>query len=165
MTKVPMTPEGYKKLHERLKHLKAVERPKIIQAIEVARGHGDLSENAEYDAAKEAQAQLNIEIHQIEQSLSRAEVIDPSQFNHSKVTFGATVTLEETNTSEKWTYQIVGEYESDIKLGKISVTSPIAKALIGKEEGDLVQVTTPKGLKEFEVLTVKYRATIKMSDF
>ena len=157
MTKVPMTPKGHKKLHERLKHLKAVERPQNILAIETARGHGDLSENADYDAAKEAQAHLSREIAEIEDKLARAHVIDPATLNHSKVTFGATVTLEESENGSKLTYQIVGGFESDIKLGKISVESPIARALIGKEKGDVVQVHTPKGSKEFEILSIQYK--------
>jgi len=152
-----MTPEGHKKLHERLKHLKAVERPKIIHAIEVARGHGDLSENAEYDAAKEAQAHLTREIREVEDKLARAQVIDPAKMNHEKIAFGATVTLEETESGTKVTYQIVGAYESDVKSGKISIESPIAKALIGKERGDATQVHTPKGLKEYEIITVEYK--------
>lgn len=152
-----MTPEGHKKLMGRLKHLKSVERPKNIQAIETARGHGDLSENADYDAAKEAQAHLSREIAEIEDKLARAHVIDPSTLNHTKITFGATVVLEEIENSAKMTYQIVGVFESDIKLGKISIESPIAKALIGKEEGDVVQVHTPKGLKEFEILAIQYK--------
>ncbi|MDO8526061.1 MAG: transcription elongation factor GreA [Deltaproteobacteria bacterium] len=157
MTKVPMTPAGYKKLQERLKHLKSVERPKNILAIETARGHGDLSENADYDAAKDAQAHLSREIGEIGDKLSRAEVIDPAKMNHSKVAFGATVTLKESETDNKVTYQIVGTHESDIKLGKISVESPIAKALIGKGEGDIATVHTPKGTRELEVLSVEYK--------
>lgn len=152
-----MTPHGHKKLHDRLKHLKSVERPKVIQAIETARGHGDLSENAEYDAAKEAQAQLNIELRNIEDALARANVIDPATLKHEKVAFGATVTLEETDSGQKMTYQIVGIHESDIKTGKISIESPIAKALIGKEAGDIATVQAPKGPKEFEILEIKYR--------
>ncbi|MBI4124555.1 MAG: transcription elongation factor GreA [Deltaproteobacteria bacterium] len=156
MHKIPMTPEGKKKMEARLKHLKAVERPKIIMAIEEARGHGDLSENAEYHAAKEAQAHLSRELREIEDKLARAQVIDPSQFNHSKVTFGASVTLEDAETGEEKTYQIVGPDESDVKAGKISVVSPIAKALIGKEKGDVVTVSTPKGPKELAILSVRF---------
>ena len=152
-----MTPHGHKKLHERLKHLKAVERPKTIQAIETARGHGDLSENAEYDAAKEAQGQLNMEIRNIEDALARAHVIDPSTMKHEKVAFGATVTIEETDSGKKTTYQIVGVHESDIKTGKISIESPIARALIGKEAGDIAQVNTPKGSRELEIIEIKYQ--------
>ena len=151
-----MTPEGYQKLQERLKYLKSVERPKNIKAIEVARGHGDLSENADYSAAKEAQAHLAREMREIEDKLARAEVIDPKKLNHSKVTFGATVTLEDAETSEKKKYKIVGPDEADVKAGKISVVSPIAKSLIGKEVGDVVSVETPSGKREFEILMVEY---------
>lgn len=157
MNKIPMTPEGYQRLQERLKFLKAVERPKIIRAIEEARAHGDLSENAEYHAAKEAQGHLTMEIREVEDKLSRAEVIDPKKLNHTKITFGATVILEDLEADAKKVYQIVGPDEIDIKLGKISVVSPIAKALIGKEVGDRVFVNTPNGQKEFEVLSVAYR--------
>ncbi len=157
MSKVPMTPQGYQKLQERLKQLRAVERPKIIRAIEVARAHGDLKENAEYHAAKEAQAHLSMELREIEDKLAGAEVIDPSKLNHSKITFGATVTLEGTELGEVKTYQIVGSHEGDIKSGKISVTSPIARALIGKEAGDVVIVEAPGGKKEFEILTIVYK--------
>lgn len=152
-----MTPEGHRKLQKRLKHLKSVERPKIIQAIETARGHGDLSENADYDAAKEAQAHLSREIGEIEDRLARAQIIDPAKLNHTKVAFGATVTLEDAENGVTLVYQIVGTHESDIKQGKISVESPIARALIGKEKGDTAIVQTPKGSKELEVLTVEYK--------
>jgi len=152
-----MTPQGYQKLQERLKLLKSVERPKIIRAIEVARAHGDLKENAEYHAAKEAQGHLSMELREIEDKLAGAEVIDPSKLNHSKITFGATVTLKGAETGEVKTYQIVGSHEGDIKLGKISVTSPIARALIGKEAGDVVIVEAPGGKKEFEILTIVYK--------
>ena len=157
MNKIPMTPEGHKKLQERLKYLKSVERPKIVQAIEVARGHGDLSENAEYEAAKDAQGHCNSEMKMIEDKLARAQVIDPATITHTKIAFGATVSIEDTQTDTKVTYQIVGEDESDIKLGRISIMSPIAKALIGKEEGDIVTVQTPKGTREFEILAIEYK--------
>lgn len=152
-----MTPEGKKKMEERLKHLKSVERPRNVKAIEVARGHGDLSENAEYHAAKEEQAHLAREMREIEDKLARAEVIDPSKLNHQKITFGATVVLESTHSGEKKAYQIVGPDESDVKVGKISIASPIAKALIGKESGDVVTVQTPNGQKEFEILAIAYK--------
>lgn len=152
-----MTPEGHKKMQERLRFLKTTERYRIAKVIEHARGFGDLSENAEYESAKEAQAQMEIEIRNLEDKIARAEVIDPAKLNHTKVTFGATVMLEETDNSEKKVFQIVGADESDIKAGKISVTSPIGNALIGKEKGDLVQVQTPKGLKEFEILTIEFK--------
>lgn len=156
MNKVPMTPEGYKRLQERLKHLKAVERPKAIEAIETARGHGDLTENAEYDAAKEHQLQLSEELKRIEHDLSLAQVIDPSALDHDKIVFGATVKLENVDNGEEKRFQIVGSYEADLKHGKISIESPIARALIGKEVGDTVKVRTPNGLREFEVLEVSY---------
>lgn len=152
-----MTPEGHQKLRDRLKFIKGPERRRIANAIEHARGFGDLSENAEYEAAKEAQAQLEIEIKNLEDNLARAEVIDPTQLNHTKITFGATVTLEDCNAGTQVTYQIVGEVESDIKLGKISVQSPIGKALIGKEAGDVAEVHTPKGRREFEVIAIQYK--------
>lgn len=157
MDKFPMTPDGYKKLQDRLKHLKAVERPKAIEAIEVARGHGDLSENAEYDAAKEHQHQLMEEIRRVEHQLSSAQVIDPSTLDHSKVVFGATVTLSDEDSGGKKCYQIVGTDEADIKLSKISIESPIARAMIGKEVGDTIKVTTPKGVREFEILEIEYK--------
>lgn len=152
-----MTPEGKKKLEARLKHLKSVERPKIIKAIEEARAHGDLSENAEYHAAKEAQAHLSMELREIEDKLARAEVIDPKNLNHDKVVFGATVQLEDLESGEKKEYQIVGPLESDVAHGKISIASPIAKALVGKKVGEVVAVSTPKGQKEFELLAIAFR--------
>lgn len=157
MNKIPMTPEGYKKLQTRLKHLKAVERPKVIEAIEVARGHGDLSENAEYDAAKEHQQQLTLEIKQIEHQLSSAQIIDPSTMDHDKVVFGATVTLHDIDSDEERCYQIVGASESNVENGKISIESPIGRSLIGKMEGDTVKVSTPKGMREFEILNIEYK--------
>jgi len=157
MDKFPMTPEGHKKLRARLKHLKSVERPKSIEAIEVARGHGDLSENAEYDAAKEHQGQLNAEIKRVETELSLAQVIDPSTLDHDKVVFGATVKLENVESGEEVTYQIVGRSESNIESGRISIESPIARSLISKEEGDVVKVKTPNGLREFEILEIEYK--------
>lgn len=157
MSKSPMTPGGNRRLKERLKHLKSVERPKSIEAIEIARGHGDLSENAEYDAAKQHQGLLNAEIKHIENQLATAEIIDPSTMSGDKVVFGATVKIEEVDSGEERCYQIVGMAEADIKLGKISIESPIARALIGKESGDVVKVKTPGGLKEFEILEVEYK--------
>ena len=157
MSKVPMTPEGFRKLQKRLKHLKSVERPKSIEAIEVARGHGDLSENADYDAAKEHQAQLNDEMKRIENDLSMAQVIDPATLDHDKVVFGATVKLDDIDSGEEKTYQIVGTSESDINAGRISIVSPLARALIGKAIGDVVKVKTPKGLRELEILDIEYK--------
>lgn len=151
-----MTPEGQKKLAEKLKYLKQVERPKAIAAIEEARGHGDLSENAEYDIAKERQLHISQQIKEIEHRLSLAHVIDPSNINSDKIVFGAHVTLSEIDNSEEVTYHIVGVDEADVSAGKISIDSPIARALIGKEEGDEVKVKTPKGLRAFEIVGVKY---------
>lgn len=153
---VPITPQGLQKLKDELKRLKSVERPKIVNEIEVARGHGDLSENAEYDAAKEKQAQLTFKIAEIEDKISRAQVIDPSSLNHNKVVFGATVKLLDVNSGEEMTYQIVGEDESNVKEGKISVHSVIAKHLIGKEVSAIVTITTPKGTKEWEILEISF---------
>lgn len=157
MNKIPMTPDGRRRLQERLKHLKSVERPKVIAEIEEARGQGDLTENAEYDAAKEHQLQLNEEIKRIEHELSLAEIIDPSSIDHERVVFGATVKLRNLDSAEEKIYQIVGTSESDIKTGKISVESPIARSLIGKEVGDSVKVNTPNGIREFEILDVEYK--------
>jgi|SRR3989338_8897693 len=157
MTKVPMTPEGLQKLKDRLKFLKGTKRPQILEALEVARSHGDLSENAEYDAAKEARAHLEMEIKETEHKIASAEIIDPSQLDHSHISFGAKVTLEETEAGVKVTYQLVGDHESDVKIGKLSINSPVARALIGKAKGDLVQVQTPKGLKEYEILSIEYK--------
>ena len=154
--RIPMTPKGHKMLHEKLKFLKQVERPKIVAAIEEARGHGDLSENAEYDIAKERQLQVSQQIKDIEHKLSSAQVIDPAKLKSDKVVFGATVTLADQDNDEHITYSIVGSDESDIASGLISIDSPIARALIGKEEGDEVRVKTPKGLRAFEVVSIKF---------
>lgn len=154
--RVPMTPKGHKMLQEKLKFLKQVERPKIVAAIEEARGHGDLSENAEYDIAKERQLQVSQQIKEIEHKLSVAQVIDPSRIESEKIVFGAKVTLADIDNDEHLTYSIVGSDESDISLGLISIDSPIARALIGKEEGDEVKVKTPKGERMFEVVSIKF---------
>lgn len=157
MQRMPMTPQGYEKLQADLKHMKAVERPRCIQAIAEARAHGDLSENAEYDAAKEAQSLLEGRIKDYEARLSLAEVIDPKAHAGSeRIVFGATVELEDTEEGRRVTYQIVGETEADVKEGKISVTSPIARALVGKSLGDTVVVQAPGGKKEYDVVDVKY---------
>src|SRR4051812_17579845 len=131
--KIPMTPRGQQRLKDELQHLKNVERPTVIKAIEVARGHGDLSENADYDAAKEKQGFVEGRIKQIESKLALANVIDPSRLSGAKVVFGATVTVKDVETDEKQTYTIVGEDEADIKLGLISITAPVARSLIGRE--------------------------------
>lgn len=156
MQRIPMTPEGQKKLQKELKHLKSVERPKNVADIETARDHGDLSENAEYDAAKERQQQISQKIRELEHKLSLAQVIDPSTLDHDKVVFGATVKLHDIDNGEDLSYAIVGADESDIAKGRISIESPIARALIGKEEGDEVKVRTPKGIREFAIMGIKY---------
>lgn len=157
MKRVPMTPDGHRALSKKLKHLKQVERPKIVAAIEEARGHGDLSENAEYDIAKERQLQISGQIKEIEHKLSLAHVIDPKTISSEKVVFGATVTLSDIDNDERLTYAIVGADESDIASGRLSIDSPIARALIGREGGDEVKVKTPKGLRTFEVVSIEYK--------
>ena len=157
MDKVPMTIEGFQKLEAELQRLKAVERPRIIQAIAEARSHGDLSENAEYHAAKEQQGLNEARVADLEDKLSRADVIDVTKLSGDSVKFGATVKLVDEDTDEKVTYQIVGEYEASVKDGKVSITSPIARALIGKKKGDSVEVTTPKGARSYEILGVKFK--------
>jgi transcription elongation factor GreA len=154
--KIPMTPRGQQLLKDELKRLKEVERPATIKAIEVARGHGDLSENAEYDAAKEKQGFVEGRIKELEAKLALAEVIDPSRLSGEKVVFGCTVTLVDTETDEEQTYMIVGEDEADIKAGRISITAPVARAMIGREVGDAVKVKTPKGIRELEVKAVRF---------
>ena len=157
MNKVPLTLRGAEKLREELKELKTVMRPKIINAIAEARAHGDLKENAEYHAAREQQSFVEGRIKEIEGKLSHAQVIDVTQLGASgKVVFGATVDLLNVDSDEEVTYQIVGEDEADIQHNLISISSPIARALIGKEEGDAVQVRAPGGVKEYEIIAVKY---------
>ena len=157
MNKTPMTARGAEQLREELQELKQVARPKVIQAIAEAREHGDLKENAEYHAAREQQSFIEGRISEIEDKLSTAQIIDVSQLNAgSKVVFGATVDLVEVETDEAVTYQIVGEDEADIKQGLISVGSPIARALIGKEEGDVARVEAPGGDREYEIERVRY---------
>lgn len=157
ITKIPMTPEGFRKLQEELKRIKSVERPRNMQDIEEARGHGDLSENAEYHAAKERQGHITRRLAELEDKLSRAQVIDPSKMDHDRVVFGASVRLKDVDSGEELQYRIVGADESDIPGGKISVESPIAKSLIGKELNDVVKVVTPRGAREFEILEIKYQ--------
>ncbi len=157
MNKIPMTVAGEKALREELNHLKSVERPRIIQAIAEAREHGDLKENAEYHAAREQQGFVEGRIQEIESKLSYAHVIDVTQIeNTGKVIFGVTVDIVNLDTEEKVTYQIVGDDEADIKSGKISVSSPIARALIGKENGDVVRVNVPNGVVEYEIDDVRH---------
>lgn len=152
-----MTGEGYKVLDEELKRLKSIERPSVIAAISEARSHGDLSENAEYHAAKERQGWIEGRIAEIEDKISRAQVIDVSKLSGSQVKFGATVSVVDEDTEDKARYQLVGEHEADVKLGKISVASPLARAMIGKEVGDVVEVNTPGGVKAYEILKVEWR--------
>jgi transcription elongation factor GreA len=156
MDKVPMTPSGYRALEEELKTRQQVERPRIIQAIAEARSHGDLSENAEYHAAKEQQSLNEGRIAELEDKLSRAEIIDVAKLSGSTIKFGATVKLIDEDTDETKTYQIVGESEADVKSGKVSITSPIARALIGKKTGDSVEVNTPGGGKSYEIGDVAF---------
>ena len=156
MARVPMTPRGHRMLQEELHRLKTVERPRIIKEIEEARSHGDLSENAEYDAAKERQAQLEARIALTEDRLARAQVIDPSGQTPDAVRFGATVVLVDIDTSDQKTYTIVGEDEADISRGLLSVTSPVARALLGRGVDEAVQVRVPKGIREFEILEIRY---------
>jgi transcription elongation factor GreA len=154
--KVPMTTSGLTALIEELKRRQQVDRPRIIQQIAEARAHGDLSENAEYHAAKEAQSLNEGRVAELEDKIARAEVIDVSKLSGKTIKFGATVTLVDEETEEEKRYQIVGETEADVKLGRVSITSPIARALIGKTIGDSVEVSTPKGGKSYEVLNVAF---------
>ncbi|MGD0634693.1 MAG: transcription elongation factor GreA [Beijerinckiaceae bacterium] len=156
MDKIPMTPGGYAALEAELRKRQQVERPQIVEAISEARSHGDLSENAEYHSAKEAQSHNEGRIAELEDKLSRAEVIDVSKLSGTTVMFGATVTLVDEDTEEKKVYQIVGESEADVKGGKVSITSPTARALIGKKRGDTVEVNTPGGGKSYEILNVAF---------
>jgi transcription elongation factor GreA len=157
MQRIPMTADGYARLEEELRHLKSVERPAVIRAIADARDHGDISENAEYHAARERQSFVEGRLGELEDKISRADVIDVSKLSGRQVKFGATVTLVDEDTEEKTTYQIVGEDESDIKTKRLSVTSPLARALIGKEVGDSVEVSTPGGSKVYEIVKVQFK--------
>ncbi|MEM7528820.1 MAG: transcription elongation factor GreA [Pseudomonadota bacterium] len=156
MEKVPMTKQGYAALNDELKVLKHDERPAVIAAIAEAREHGDLSENAEYHAARERQSFIEGRIKELEGVISRADVIDTSKMSGPTVRFGAHVTLADEDTDEEKAYQIVGENEANIESGKLNMKSPLARALIGKDEGDSVVVTTPRGDKSYEILSVKY---------
>lgn len=157
MEKIPMTAVGLERLEKELKNLKTVERPNIIAAIAEARAHGDLSENAEYSAAKEKQSFIEGRIQELEAVTSRADVIDVGNLTHAHISFGATVRLVDEETDEELTYQIVGDYEADINRGLISTSAPIARALIGKKSGVSVEVNTPKGQRYYEVLQVEYK--------
>ena len=156
MSKVPMTVAGAERLKHELHRLKTVDRPAVIQAIAEARAHGDLSENADYDAAKERQGFIEGRISEVEAKLANAQVIDPATLDVPHVVFGATVALADLDSSDEVTYQIVGDDEADIKHGKISITSPIARALIGKGEGDVADVQAPGGVRSYEILSVRY---------
>ena len=156
MSKVPMTVAGAERLKHELHRLKTVDRPAVIQAIAEARAHGDLSENADYDAAKERQGFIEGRISEVEAKLANAQVIDPSTLDVPHVVFGATVALADLDSSDEVTYQIVGDDEADIRHGKISINSPIARALIGKGEGDVAEVQAPGGVRSYEILSVRY---------
>ena len=157
MERIPMTAEGHAALQAELKNLKSVERPNIIAAIAEARAHGDLSENAEYHAAKEKQSFIEGRISELDDKLARADVIDVSKLTGGKIRFGATVSLIDVDTEEEVSYKIVGEDEANVKDGKISISSPIARALIGKEEGDEAEVAAPAGARAYEITKVEYR--------
>lgn len=154
--RLPMTRAGYEKLEEELRRLKSVERLKIVKEIEIARAHGDISENAEFHAAKERQSHIEGRVRLIEDKLARAVVIDPSGQSPDEVRFGVTVQLEDTATGERVTYTLLGEDESDVANGCISVSSPVAKALLGKAVGDTVSVRVPKGVRELEVIEIRF---------
>jgi transcription elongation factor GreA len=156
MNKVPMTASGFEALKEELRWRQQDERPRIIEAISEARSHGDLSENAEYHSAKEAQSLNEGRVHKLEDLVARAEVIDISKLSGDKIKFGATVKLVDEDTEEEKTYQIVGDQEADVKSGRISISSPIARALIGKEAGDAIEVNAPGGARAYEILRVQF---------
>ena len=156
MNKIPMTASGYEKLQEELKKLTNEDRPNIIAAIAEARSHGDLSENAEYQYAKEQQSLIEGKIQELESTLGLAEIIDVSQLSGKEIKFGATIEIEDNDTGIKSKYQIVGEYESDINNKKLSINSPLARGLIGKTKDDIVEVVSPKGTKSYSVLSVKF---------
>jgi len=157
MERIPMTAGGYKALEDEIAHLKTVERPTVIRMIEEARAHGDLSENAEYHAAKERQAFIEGRVVELEDKLSRADIIDISKLSGTTVKFGATVTLVDEDTDAKVKYQLVGDLEANAKKGRISISSPIARALIGKSKGDTVEVAAPGGARSYEILKVEFR--------
>lgn len=154
--KFPMTPSGYASMRAHLKRLKDVDRPANSRAIEIARGHGDLKENADYSAAKEEQGLIEAKVRELEAKTAMAEVIDPTKLSGDRVSFGATVTIEDTESGEKTRYVIVGEHEADIKKGRISIGAPVARALIGKDVGDTVSWQSPKGKREYEIVEVEW---------
>ena len=157
MQKIPLTAQGVQRLEEELKHLKSVERPAVIEAIAEARAHGDLSENAEYHSAREKQSFIEGRIQELEGIIGLADIIDVSKLSGKTVRFGATVTVADEDTDEEASYQIVGEQEADIKLNLLSITAPLSRALVGKTEGDSVEVSTPKGTKYYEVVKVEFK--------
>src|SRR6476620_12629645 len=156
MNKLPMTVDGYARLQEEIKRLKSVDRLAVIRAIAEARTHGDLAENAEYHAARERQSFIEGRVMELEDKIARAEVIDTSKLSGSVIKFGATVTLADEETDEEQTFRIVGEDEADIRDGRLSVTSPLARALIGKQTGESVEVATPRGNKSYELVTMSF---------
>lgn len=157
MEQVPVTKIGFARLSEELHNLKSVQRPEVIESIAIAREHGDLKENAEYHAAREQQSFIEGRIRELESVTGRAQVIDPTTLSGDSVKFGATVTIVDEDTDIEETYQIVGDYESDMVTGKLSISAPVARALIGKSEGDSVAVKTPKGTRDYEILKVEYK--------
>ncbi len=157
MERIPMTAEGHARLETELKRLKTVERPDVIKSLSAAREHGDLAENAEYHAARERQSFIEGRVRELEDKLSRAEVIDVSKLSGKNIKFGATVTLADEETDEKKTYQLVGADEADVNNGRLSITSPVARALIGRGIGDSVHVNTPNGGRSYEVIKINYR--------
>ncbi len=158
--KFPMTPAGFEWMRAQLKKLKEFDRPANARAIEIARGHGDLSENADYDAAKDEQGMIEAKMREYEAKLALAEVIDPTSLGGEVVKFGATVTVEDAETGDESTYTIVGEHEADIKHNRISITAPVARAMIGKAVGDEVLVRTPKGQRELEIVSVSWKPVV-----
>jgi transcription elongation factor GreA len=157
MTKIPMTADGFQRLEEELRHLKLSERPAVIRQIAEAREHGDLSENAEYHAARERQSFIEGRVAELEDKIARAEVIDVSKLSGKQIKFGATITVVDEDTDEKNSYQIVGPDEADIREKRLSITSPLARAVIGKKVGDTVEVTTPNGSKSYEIVKVAFK--------
>ena len=157
MDKIPITADGNRRLNEELKNLKGIERPAIIRAIAEAREHGDLSENAEYHAARERQSFIEGRIIELENLVKVAEVVDPLQFSVKEVRFGAKVTLADEESDEEVTYQVVGEFEADIEVGRISITSPLGRALIGRGVGDSVEFESPRGTRYYEVVKIRYK--------
>jgi transcription elongation factor GreA len=162
--KFPMTPSGLATMRAQLKKLKDIDRPANSKAIEIARGHGDLSENADYSAAKEEQGLIEARIRELDVKISLAEVIDPTKLSGTRVRFGATVSIEDTETSERQTYAIVGENEADIKRGRISIVAPVARAMIGKEVGDTFTVQSPKGQREYEIVDVRWLEILALDE-